>query len=401
MWYLFFSFSPMTLRMANIYFTLFLSIFAGSLLVPVMPFMIRDTGASDFFTGLSLSLYYVGMLAGWIFFWRLSDKIWRQKTLFLTVGLDIIGYVLLYFFHSLHGLLLARLFLWFWGSTFPIGQAYLSDLSTPEEKTKNMAFTGAIFGIAFIVWPSLGSLLYDWFWMTMLLFSLTLLIINLISVSFLKDVHRPHPEEKIEPSDFWHFPKQVYLFFVLSFFLGLSMSNMQTTFPLILKDVYQVGEKHIGYFLAYVWITSVVYQWFLMKYVRKFLNERQMILIWATLLWCSYLGYALNSWYPLIFILVPLTPLGMGTTNPAIAGLTSRNSGKFTGKALGTLSSSNSLWALIWGSLSGYLYTFSPFYPNFVSSLACFMLVVFAWFWVKKMKSHHVIPHQSDASLSH
>jgi hypothetical protein len=86
----------------------------------------------------------------------------------------------------------------------------------------------------------------------MLLVSLGLLIVNMISVSFLKDVRHPHPEEVIEPSDFWHFPKPVYLYFILSFFLGLSMSNMQTTFPLLLKDIYHVAENHIGYFLAYV-----------------------------------------------------------------------------------------------------------------------------------------------------
>jgi MFS family permease len=77
------------------------------------------------------------------------------------------------------------------------------------------------------------------------------------------------------------------------------------------------------------------------------------------------------------------------------------HSGRFTGKALGTLSSFNSLGALIGGSLAGYLYTFSPFYPNFVSSLACFSLVAFAWFGIKKMKSPHTTPHQTDTSPSH
>ncbi len=387
----------MNLRMANIYFTLFLSIFAGSLLVPVMPFMIRAAGASDFFTGFSLSLYYVGMLLGWIFFGRLSDKFWRQKMLFLTIFLDIMGYVILYFFHSLHGILFARLFLWFGGATFPIGQAYLSDISQPEDKTKNMAFTGAIFGIAFILGPSLGSVLYNWLWMAMLLVSLGLLITNIISVSFIKDAKRPHPEEEVEVSDFWHFPKQVYIFFILSFFLGVSMSNIQTTFPLLLKDVYFISEGHIWYFLAYVWITSVLYQGFLMKYVRKILVERQMILIGAFVLWSSYLWYALNSWYPLLFIIIPLTPLGMGTVNPALSWLTALHSWKYTWKALWTLSSSNSLWALIWGSLAGYSYTFSPFYPNFFSFLGCMIIVLVALKWVKKP---HIIQHTTEWSIS-
>jgi len=110
----------MNKNLLNIYVTVFLSIFAGSFIVPVFPFLVRDYGYSDFFTGLGFSLFFIGMFLGSIFFGRLSDKIGRKKTLFFSISGDIIGYIILYFSGSLIPLLVSRFFMGIGAGTFPV-----------------------------------------------------------------------------------------------------------------------------------------------------------------------------------------------------------------------------------------------------------------------------------------
>jgi DHA1 family tetracycline resistance protein-like MFS transporter len=38
-------------------------------------------------------------------------------------------------------------------------QAYISDISSPEEKTKRMGMMGAAFGFAFLIGPAIGGII--------------------------------------------------------------------------------------------------------------------------------------------------------------------------------------------------------------------------------------------------
>jgi DHA1 family tetracycline resistance protein-like MFS transporter len=48
------------------------------------------------------------------------------------------------------------------GAGFSVVQAYISDISTRDNRAKNMGLIGAAFGFAFLVGPALGGLLAHW-----------------------------------------------------------------------------------------------------------------------------------------------------------------------------------------------------------------------------------------------
>ena len=194
-------------QLYNIYFTIFLSIFAWSLLIPVTPFVIRSLGAPDYYVWIGTSLYFLWMFLGGMIFGKISDNIGRRNAMYITVGLDIIGYSLFYISHSALWILIARLFLWFGGGTFPIGQAYIADNSSVQDKTKNIAMTGAIFGTAFVIWPALWGFLFTKFGIHMALIPILLLLGNIASISFHKNHISLPGKLKFNLSQFFHFNK--------------------------------------------------------------------------------------------------------------------------------------------------------------------------------------------------
>ncbi|RYG61706.1 MFS transporter, partial [bacterium] len=68
-------------------------------------------------------------------------------------------YVLFAFAHSLPLLFAARTMDGITGANISTAQAYLSDITPPEERARNFGFFGAIFGIAFAIGPLIGTAL--------------------------------------------------------------------------------------------------------------------------------------------------------------------------------------------------------------------------------------------------
>lgn len=109
-----------------------------------------------------------------------------------------------------------------------------------------------------------------------------IIFLNLLIILFflpeMQQKYRGDKEESVIPLDFHHHKKQIYLLFIIAFILSLGFSSMQTTFSLLLSDRFLFDEKMVGYCLGFIGFTSILYQGFLIKYVRRFLDEKGMIL---------------------------------------------------------------------------------------------------------------------------
>lgn len=91
----------------------------------------------------------------------LSDAYGRRKVMLLSLlclGLD---YFLMGFAPTIAFLYLGRLISGAAGATYSTANAYIADVSPPEERAQNFGLIGAAFGIGFILGPALGGLLGD------------------------------------------------------------------------------------------------------------------------------------------------------------------------------------------------------------------------------------------------
>lgn len=143
----------------TILLTAFLDILGFSIIIPQLAVYAAQFGATPLLTGILASVY---SMMGFLFtpVWgRLSDRYGRRPILLVSIFGTAIGYIAFALAHSLPFLFLARIIDGITGGNISTAQAYLSDITPAEERSKNFGLFGATFGIAFAIGPLIGSAL--------------------------------------------------------------------------------------------------------------------------------------------------------------------------------------------------------------------------------------------------
>ncbi len=147
-----------------VFVTVFLDMVGFGLIMPVLPDLIRDV--SD------MSIAEASVIGGWMFFafasaqflfspvmGNLSDRFGRRPLLLLAV----LGLGIDYVFHalapSLFWLFVGRGIAGLCGSSYVIANAYIADVTAPEDRARAFGLMGAAFGVGFVLGPALGGLL--------------------------------------------------------------------------------------------------------------------------------------------------------------------------------------------------------------------------------------------------
>jgi MFS transporter, DHA1 family, tetracycline resistance protein len=150
-----------------IFITVFLDMVGFSLIMPVIPRLIQSIDPMD--------IADAAIIGGWMFFafgamqflfgpllGNLSDTYGRRPILLLAIfglGLD---YVLTAFATQIWLLFLARLMSGVCGASYTTANAYLADITKPEDRAAAFGKMGAAFGLGFIIGPAIGGVLGDY-----------------------------------------------------------------------------------------------------------------------------------------------------------------------------------------------------------------------------------------------
>jgi DHA1 family tetracycline resistance protein-like MFS transporter len=133
----------------------------------------------------------------------------------------------------------------------------------------------------------------------------------------------------------WKMTREIYFLLFVSLMATIGFSAIQGGSSQFTADKFHFDASMIGYSMAMVGITSIVYQGFLVKYVRAVLDEPRMMVMGLALL---VIGLSLYAWNPigwLVFPIVILFPLGMGSIMPSLSALLARDAGKHAGRVMG------------------------------------------------------------------
>lgn len=153
-------------------------------------------GASmrNFTYGLTLGIFMICWFFGAAYLGDLSDHIGRKKSLIICLIGAFIGYLLsaiAVIVSSLTLLFLGRVIAGFTAGSQAIAQAAIVDLSTEEEKPKNIGLILLAISLGFVFGPILGGVLSDknlisWFsYSTPLYFAAIISLLNAIMIWFL------------------------------------------------------------------------------------------------------------------------------------------------------------------------------------------------------------------------
>lgn len=144
--------------------TVFLDMVGFGIIIPVLPALIGSVGHVSLgeaaviggwmAAGYSLAQFLSGPLLG-----NLSDRYGRRPLLLLAIaglGVDFLLHALA---PNLFWLFLGRLLAGFCGASWVIANAFIADVTPPEERGRAFGLMGAAFGLGFVIGPAVGGLL--------------------------------------------------------------------------------------------------------------------------------------------------------------------------------------------------------------------------------------------------
>ena len=143
-------------RLAIIWLTIFIDLVGFGIVMPLLPFYSQRFGAHGMGYGALVAAFSLMQFVATAFLGRLSDRIGRRPILLVTMLMNAAGYTLFAFAPSYWLLLLSRLVSGFAGGNISAAQAYVADITTPQERSKGMGLIGMAFGLGFTMGPAIG-----------------------------------------------------------------------------------------------------------------------------------------------------------------------------------------------------------------------------------------------------
>jgi DHA1 family tetracycline resistance protein-like MFS transporter len=295
----------------------------------------------------------------------LSDRFGRRPILLLSAfGLGI-DYILLALAPNLAWLFVGRVITGITAASFSTAQAYLADVTKPEERSAAFGMFGAAFGLGFILGPALGGWLSDFdlrlpFWI-----SAGLTLVNAIYGYFV--LPESLPPEKRSPFSWSRanpvgslkllLSKRGLLPMALTLFLyQLAHQAFPNIFVLYTLDRFSWTGSMIGGALTTVGILNFIVQGGLIRPAVKRFGERVLIFVGLTGGIVGFMLYA-TSWTGTMFFASTVVFALMGFFNASIQGVMSNQLGPTEqGKLSGANSSLNGIAGMIGPFLFGGTY---------------------------------------------
>ncbi len=380
-----------------IFLTVFIYLLGFGIVIPIIPIISTQFGATPFQTGLLMSSYSLMQFIFSPFWGRLSDKYGRRPILLACLIGEVFSYIFFALSRNLEALFVARLLSGFFGASISTASAYISDITPVNQRSKGMALIGAAFGLGFLFGPAIGGGLTIWathlstdpffrtsfssYWVAGLC-----LVTFLFAFKYLKETLKPDSTAQAKQSRFKTITKffalptvgpLIFVFFLSSF----GMSMMEATLVLFMKKKFGWGLTEVSFGFAYVGLMIVFTQGFLVRKLIPKYGERNILRIGLILMSLGLCGIAAAQSLFAMALTQTLLAMGTGFVNPSTLGsvslLTPANE---QGAALGTTQSMASLGRIggpaLGGALFGALTIESPFIMAGLLTLVALFVVI-------------------------
>ena len=349
-----------------IFLIIFINMLGFGLILPILPYYAESYGASDTVIGLLVASYAAAQFFGAPILGRLSDRFGRRPILLVSILGTLLGFILLGIANTLLLLFISRILDGITGGNISVARAYISDITTPENRAKGLGMIGAAFGLGFIIGPATGGILSQWSYSLPAFVAAGLTLINLILVYLwlpesLPVEKRKEKQQKLSIFSFKALSdalKRPYVgsLLITRFFFGIAFSIFESIFSLYALRRFDLTVGQTGLVLTYVGVITVIVQGVLMQKITKRFPEKQLIIGSVALMAVSLLGWGLAPSVPfLLFILAPVSIAGGVLTTIIPSTLSKSVEEEDIGEILGVSASTESLTRVIAPSLGGFL----------------------------------------------
>ncbi|HZS82969.1 MAG TPA: MFS transporter [Stellaceae bacterium] len=338
------------------------------IVIPLLPFFGERFGASPQLVTLLMATYSFFQLFMAPLWGRVSDRHGRRPVLLLSLLGMVAGYLWLGFADALWMLFAARALQGTMAGNIAAAQAYVADVTTPENRAKGMGLIGAAFGLGFIIGPALGGLLAGPDPAAPAVAAPAFLGAGLSALAllgtllFLKESLPAAARGRVRTGRLAAVSKAVrraelrqllLVFFVVTF----AFAGMETTFALWANRQFAWGAAQVGYVLTFVGVLSALVQGGLIGRLTRRFGEEQVLIAGTGAILLGLIAIPFATSLAILLGATALLALGMGLTQPSLNSLVSRQSGAHEqGEVMGVAQSTGSLARILGPALAGFLF---------------------------------------------
>lgn len=377
-----------------IFLTVFIYLLGFGIVIPTIPLLSTQLGASAFETGLLLSVYSLMQFLFSPFWGKISDKHGRRPVLLICLLGEVGAYLMFAQARNLELLFVARILSGFFGASISTASAYISDITPPNERSKGMALIGAAFGLGFLFGPAIGGGLNIWaehlstdphfhtsfssYWVSGLC-----LITFLFALRYLKETRKFSDAPTVKTKRFG----QILKFFKVEtvgplmfvFFLSsLAMSTMEVTLILFAKAKFNWGIKEVSFGFAFIGVMIVFTQGYLVRRLIPKLGEKHVLRLGLVLMTIGLSGITIANSIFAMAVTQCLLAIGVGLTNPSSLGSISLlTNADEQGAALGTTQGMASLGRIIGPAIGTALFSSFTHESPFILAAAMTLIGLF------------------------
>ncbi|HKK45753.1 MAG TPA: MFS transporter [Balneolaceae bacterium] len=414
-------------QLATVFFVVLIDLMGFGIVLPLLPFYAKNFQASAVVVGLLYSVYSFAQLIFSPIWGSYSDRIGRRPIMLLSTFGAVIAYIMFGLANSLFVLFASRIVAGVMGGNISTAQAYISDITSTEDRAKGMGLIGAAFGIGFMVGPALATaLIHDSLhsfiagvglpnvasWMAankyalpgffaafMSFCSFSLVLFKLPETV---DKNAPRPDRDVRSSvfskSFWQKLQaqsgadakgMLIPLLVAYFILTFGQSSLYSAFPLFSKAKLGMSAEQVGMQFFYIGLIAVFIQGYLIRKLTKKFKEEHIFTVGNVLMaiGLGLIPFAYNTLTLSIYL--GIMAIGFSLNTPTIMSLLSKEAEEENiGAVMGTSQGISGLGRMLGPTWGGLLFGFSIGLPFYTTAIIIFGAVYIG------IKLHHALGTQ-------
>lgn len=331
-----------------IFLIVLVDILGLTIILPLLPFYAEHFGASATVVGLLISTYALCQLIAGPVLGHLSDHMGRKPLLIVSQLGTLVGFLILAFANSLWVVFVSRVIDGLTAGNLSLAQAYIADVTEPENRAKSFGVIGIAFGIGFLIGPAISGFLSQYGYAYPILAAALLSATSVACTATLLPKVEPHTlAEAGDPGPggrrvsvlnwkmyaeyfarpalgplLWEF---FFFAFSFAFFISGFALYAQRRFTL---NGHPFGAKEVGYVFAYVGFLGIILQGGFIGRLVKVFGEAKLV---KTGFAASAVGFGLLAWtrtLPQLLAASTINSYGNGVLRPAVTSLITQQAGR-------------------------------------------------------------------------
>ena len=337
------------------------------IVLPVLPFLADKFGASAFVLGTLLTSYAL-MQALFAPIWgRLSDRFGRRPIMLLTITGTSASLLMLGLADSLPGIFAARILAGIFAANVSVASAYVTDVTSEDERTRWLGMIGASYGVGFVIGPAIGGVLAPFGFGVPMLAAAALSALNLVYAAFaLREPERHLARDRASPGTLRVLGNSLVRRICSGYFgFSLAMTQLETTFAYYMMDRFGYGTQGVAAILVFMALIMIGVQGGGLRALVPRFGEKRLVLFGTGMLALCIGAEPFMPWVALLLVPLGLSSIARGISQPALMGMVSKAAGEEArGAVMGAFQSSASLARVVGPVIAGLLYDLwqpSPF----------------------------------------